>query len=83
MALQHCIVAGFVSLLLHIIKVAIDGLSIPSRLHNPSPEQVRATALPLLLFDVLKQTWHELTHGESSGYANWSSDSRFVYVSQR
>ncbi len=42
-----------------------------------------ADSLSLLLFDVLKQTWHELTHGESFGYANWSSDSRFVYVLKR
>ena len=42
-----------------------------------------ADSLSLLLFDVQRQTWHELVHGESFGYANWSSDSRFVYVLKR
>jgi Tol biopolymer transport system component len=37
-----------------------------------------ADSLSLFLFDVPKQTWHELARGESFGYANWSSDSRFV-----
>ena len=42
-----------------------------------------ADSLSLLLFDVPRQKWHELSHGESFGYANWSSDSRFVYVLKR
>ncbi len=42
-----------------------------------------ADSLSLFLFDVRKQTWHELARGESFGYANWSSDSRFVYVLKR
>ena len=42
-----------------------------------------ADSLSLLLFDVPRQKWHELAHGESFGYANWSSDSRFVYVLKR
>jgi hypothetical protein len=42
-----------------------------------------ADALSLWLFDVSKQSWHELARGESFGYANWSSDSRFVYVLKR
>jgi WD40-like Beta Propeller Repeat len=42
-----------------------------------------ADSLSLFLFDVPKQTWHELARGESFGYANWSSDSRFVYVLKR
>jgi Tol biopolymer transport system component/DNA-binding winged helix-turn-helix (wHTH) protein len=42
-----------------------------------------ADSLSLFLFDVQGQTWHELAHGESFGYANWSSDSRFVYVLKR
>ena len=42
-----------------------------------------ADSLSLLLFDVHRQTWHELARGESFGYANWSSDSRFVYVLKR
>jgi len=42
-----------------------------------------ADSLSLLLFDVQRQTWHELARGESFGYANWSSDSRFVYVLKR
>jgi len=40
-------------------------------------------SLSLFLFDVHRQTWHELARGESFGYANWSSDSRFVYVLKR
>jgi DNA-binding winged helix-turn-helix (wHTH) protein len=42
-----------------------------------------ADSLSLLLFNVHRQTWHELARGESFGYANWSSDSRFVYVLER
>jgi Tol biopolymer transport system component/DNA-binding winged helix-turn-helix (wHTH) protein len=42
-----------------------------------------ADSLSLFLFDVHRQTWHELARGESFGYANWSSDSRFVYVLKR
>jgi hypothetical protein len=42
-----------------------------------------ADSLSLLLFDVHRQIWHELARGESFGYANWSSDSRFVYVLKR
>jgi DNA-binding winged helix-turn-helix (wHTH) protein/WD40 repeat protein len=42
-----------------------------------------ADSLSLLLFDVHRQTWHEFARGESFGYANWSSDSRFVYVLKR
>ena len=42
-----------------------------------------ADSLSLFLFDVQRQTWHELAHGQSFGYANWSSDSRFVYVLKR
>ena len=42
-----------------------------------------ADSLSLMLFDVPRQTWHELARGESFGYANWSSDSRFVYVLKR
>jgi Tol biopolymer transport system component len=42
-----------------------------------------ADSLSLLLFDVPRQTWHQLARGESFGYANWSSDSRFVYVLKR
>jgi Tol biopolymer transport system component/DNA-binding winged helix-turn-helix (wHTH) protein len=42
-----------------------------------------ADSLSLFLFDVQKQTWHELARGESFGYANWSSDSRFVYFLKR
>jgi len=42
-----------------------------------------ADSLSLLLFDVHRQSWHELARGESFGYANWSSDSRFVYVLKR
>jgi Tol biopolymer transport system component/DNA-binding winged helix-turn-helix (wHTH) protein len=42
-----------------------------------------ADSLSLFLFDVPKQTWHELARGQSFGYANWSSDSRFVYVLKR
>ena len=42
-----------------------------------------ADSLSLMLFDVARQTWHELARGESFGYANWSSDSRFVYVLKR
>ena len=42
-----------------------------------------ADSLSLLLFDVHRQTWHELARGESFGYANWSSDSKFVYVLKR
>jgi Tol biopolymer transport system component/DNA-binding winged helix-turn-helix (wHTH) protein len=42
-----------------------------------------ADSLSLLLFDVHTQTWHELARGESFGYANWASDSRFVYVLKR
>ena len=42
-----------------------------------------ADSLSLFLFDVQKRTWHELARGESFGYANWSSDSRFVYVLKR
>ena len=42
-----------------------------------------ADSLSLFLFDVPRQTWHELARGESFGYANWSSDSRFVYVLKR
>jgi Tol biopolymer transport system component/DNA-binding winged helix-turn-helix (wHTH) protein len=42
-----------------------------------------ADSLTLVLFDVPRQTWHELARGESFGYANWSSDSRFVYVLKR
>jgi Tol biopolymer transport system component len=42
-----------------------------------------ADSLSLMVFDVRKQTWRELARGESFGYANWSSDSRFVYVLKR
>jgi Tol biopolymer transport system component/DNA-binding winged helix-turn-helix (wHTH) protein len=42
-----------------------------------------ADSLSLFLFDVQRQTWRELAHGESFGYANWSSNSRFVYVLKR
>jgi Tol biopolymer transport system component/DNA-binding winged helix-turn-helix (wHTH) protein len=42
-----------------------------------------ADSISLLLFDVPRQAWHELARGESFGYANWSSDSRFVYVLKR
>ena len=42
-----------------------------------------ADSLSLVLFDVHRQTWHELVRGESFGYANWSSDSKFVYVLKR
>jgi hypothetical protein len=42
-----------------------------------------ADSLSLFLFDVQRQTWHELARGESFGYANWSSNSRFVYVLKR
>jgi Tol biopolymer transport system component/DNA-binding winged helix-turn-helix (wHTH) protein len=42
-----------------------------------------ADSLSLLIFDVPRQTWHELGRGENFGYANWSSDSRFVYVLRR
>ena len=42
-----------------------------------------ADSLSLRLFDVSKQSWHELAREESFGYANWSSDSRFVYVLKR
>ena len=42
-----------------------------------------ADSLSLFLFDVHRQTWHELARGESFGYANWSSDSKFVYVLKR
>ena len=42
-----------------------------------------ADSLSLFLFDVHRQTWRELSRGESFGYANWSSDSRFVYVLKR
>ena len=42
-----------------------------------------ADSLSLLLFDVSRQSWHELVSGESFGYANWSLDSRFVYFLKR
>ena len=42
-----------------------------------------ADSLSLMLFDVPRQTWHELARGESFGYANWSLDSKFVYVLKR
>jgi hypothetical protein len=42
-----------------------------------------ADSFSLFLFDVPRQKWHELAHGESFGYANWSSDSKFVYVLKR
>ena len=42
-----------------------------------------ADSLSLFLFDVQRQTWRALARGESFGYANWSSDSRFVYVLKR
>src|SRR5579863_7378076 len=42
-----------------------------------------ADSLSLMLFDVSRQSWLELARGESFGYANWSSDSRFVYVLKR
>jgi len=42
-----------------------------------------ADSLSLLLFDTRNQKWNELAHGESFGYANWSSDSRFVYFLKR
>jgi Tol biopolymer transport system component len=42
-----------------------------------------ADSLSLFLFDVHRQTWRELARDESFGYANWSSDSRFVYVLKR
>lgn len=42
-----------------------------------------ADSLSLRLFDVHSQTWHELARGESFGYANWSSNSKFVYVLKR
>jgi Tol biopolymer transport system component len=42
-----------------------------------------ADSLSLVLFDVSSQSWHELARGESFGYANWSADSRSVYVLKR
>jgi Tol biopolymer transport system component len=61
-----------------------DGLWMPRWAPDGSSILGRsADSLSLFLFDVHRQIWHELTRGESFGYANWSSDSRFVYVLKR
>jgi hypothetical protein len=73
------------SLIEHLVKLPeSDGLWMPRWAPDGSLILGRsADSLSLFLFDVHRQTWHELARGESFGYANWSSDSRFVYVLKR
>ncbi|WP_263353427.1 winged helix-turn-helix transcriptional regulator [Acidicapsa acidisoli] len=42
-----------------------------------------ADSLSLLMFNKHTQKWNVLADGESFGYANWSSDGKFVYVLKR